>query len=278
MSEFALPSLWENIDLETGLDQLARLRFDEAKKNLQDARKHQVGNPDVIAAAVAACTYWKRSVAELSVNTPTNEWIAGFQEQIAEYAFVPQLERLKKNLLRLLATHAEQYPGLQDSTLEALFDTLLTAKVQDAAESLITRYCMAHPETYRLLYLLAQAAWHNNSRSKAISHYKKALLYYPDPAMLDRLEDPELKKLAKKYPPELVPAYAWIEGKHSLIPIVDQPTPLHDAHGKAVAGYGYLRQAHNALLQQQDPLPARAKLKEVAPELYAAYFEMLKAK
>lgn len=262
-------SLWDNVALEKGYCRLAALDFKEAISQFNEALKGPGEKAD-IQKAIEAAKFWQEKLASSEIKNLLKEFIG--------YPFLPQWRNFKEALL-LSATDLILKEKSKDlCQVKTAFDQLLLLDAFQKAEELISQALKHHPEKYELFYFLAQAQWLKGIQAEANGNYLRALLYYPDVNYLDRIENKPLKALIKIYAPEMVPAFAWIEGVLSFITLKDKIKPVNELHEKGIKCYSLLQKAEETWRKEdiKTSIRCRGELKTIAPNLYQKYFDLLR--
>lgn len=271
------PTLWDNLALESGYRFLAELDFEEAAIQFEEAFNGP-GDKQPVSKAIASVQYWKPRVDTLSLHNIAPDTIKSLSDDFISYHFTAQLTGFKKALLiRLVDVMMnENCLGLRE--MEMIFDELLKVNEFQKAACLIERVMEIHPEKQYLFYFLAQALWLNGDSARAYGNYIKALLYYPDEAFINRIENEKLKALARSCGMVMTPAYAWLREAMPFITPANDITPFNEAHQHAVTAYYLLQQSEESLKRNdlKSSVRYRKELKKISPELYEEYFALLR--
>lgn len=188
------PSLWDNVALENGYKLLSDLNLREATVQFNEALLSPISDRPSIQTALNACEYWQLRLGSLSellaAESPSergNQFVSGFLESYLEYPFDSRMALFKKTLLAHLAHILQHTSSLEVKTFETIFDLLVDLKMYRESENLAS-YCVKQlPETHSLLYCLAQAQWLNKNTTEACGTYARALLYFPDRTLKNRM-------------------------------------------------------------------------------------------
>jgi len=277
------PSLWDNVALETGFRCLVALKLDEAASQFNEALKSATGNRESIYAGLAACQYWQTRIQQLEeLATPpgNTESRSGYMTELLEdytsYPFTPMIRKFKKALLNYFAGQINQTTDMNN--LETAFDLLLAVNEYQKAATFVSEFIMEYPEMYWLLYLLAQAQWLHGNKTEALGNYARALLYYPDTSLENRIESGPLKNLIHLCGLSMAPAFGWARNILPLVVFTDIVKPADKQHEHAIKSYQLMQQAEESLKNNDkaSSIHFRKQLKEFAPDLYEAYFNLLK--
>lgn len=269
------PSLWDNLDLERGLDHLAKLQMEEALVQLNRALNSSINREDT-QKTIDATQYWQPKIAGALASKYSPD-IAGLLSDFGKFLFIPRLSGFRKSLIGFIADCEMEKRETDFSEVQTIFDLLLQSKNFKKAEHLMLFLIKRHPQKGDLLYFLAQAQWLKGEKGKAKKSYLMALLKAPGSALADRIEYKELRKIVEQSGFALAPAHGWIQGILPLYSSPDEISAQDESHQMALNGYYHLLQAHRSLEKNdtKSSVYHRKKLKEETPELYKAYFEML---
>lgn len=271
------PTLWDNLALESGYRFLVELDFEEAAVQFEEAFNGP-GDKQPVSEAIASVQYWKPRVDALLLSNISPDAIKEFTNDFISYNFTAQLAGFKKALLMRLVDVMmnENRPGLRET--EMVFDELLKVNEFQKASCLIEWVMKIYPEKHYLLYFLAQALWLNGDSTRAYRNYIKALLYYPDEAFINRIENEKLKALARSCGMAAAPAYAWLREAMPFITQANDITSFNEAHQRDVTAYCLLQQSEESLKRNdlKSSVRYRKELKKISPELYEEYFSLLR--
>jgi len=279
------PSLWDNVALETGYRCLIALKLDEAIRQFNAAMGSATGDRESIHIGLATCQFWQNRIQQLEEpvtplgNTVSrSRYMTVLLEDFSHYPFTPGIRKFKKALLNYLADRIIREVDTDVKNMETAFDLLLGIDDFRKAENLVSQYKRQFPENHGFLYLLAQVQWLGGNKTEARNNYARALLYHPDQFSARRIESGPLKKLIESYGPAMAPAYGWLRDILPSIPlagIIKTPDMEHD---HAIQSYRLMHQADESLKNNdmKSSIYFRKQLKELAPDLYEEYFNLLK--
>lgn len=266
------PSLWDNLDLESGWDCLFHLDFDGAIDYFTKSISGFV-NPTEIDYALNTTHFWKERIENKEWNENTCHSVL---KDFIEYYFEPSCKLLEVNLINFIADHFIEQENIKREKKEEVFDLLLQLKSTDKMINFSQKLIKQSPDSFDLLYLLAQATWHNGNKKEANEIYTKALLLAPEKLPIKRIDNPELKRIIFKYGPEMTPSYSWIYGISPSIEYKD--LEYLGLKTKGLKCYVLLQKAHKSIESKDLSIIVnlRKQLKEEDPELYVAYFDLIK--
>lgn len=269
------PSLWDNLELERGIEYLNKLQIKEAIQQLNVALRSSINREDT-QKAIDAAKYWQPKIARAlkRKDSPDIEYLLS---DFGSFSFIPRLYGFRQNLLGFIADCEMKKPDAPFTEALPIFDLLLKLKYFEKAESLISFFIERHPQKHDLRYFLGQVQWLKGEKGKSRRNYLMALLNAPGGVRPDRIEHSGLRNIVEKSGFVLAPAYGWIQGILPLYSSPEEITALNNVHQKALNGYFHLRKAHISVEKRDTKASIyhRKKLKEETPELYEAYFEML---
>ncbi len=279
------PSLWDNVALENGYTLLSDLNLKEAITQFNEAFQSPIGDQESIQAAIATCGYWQKRIPfppELPVarnrSDHGSQYISGFLEDYLAYPFDSRMTGFKKNLLGYLTDIFQQSTALDPKTFETIFDLLLDLEMFQKSENLASHYVNQRPEKHFLLYFLAQAQWLNNNKTEACNNYARALLYFPDRTLKNRVMHRQLKMFVNSHGLEMAPVFGRLYEILPYMPIEDEIHPLNKQHRNAIQSYLLLQKLLKSMYtnDHKGNIQYRKQLKEQAPILFDAYLRRLK--
>ncbi len=279
------PSLWDNVALENGYILFSDLKLKEAIVQFNEALLSPIADRESTQAAVDACVYWQKmlnSAPELPANgSPSehdNQFVSEVLEAYMEYPFDSRMTGFKKKLLVNLASIFQHKCVLDLNTFETIFDLLLDLKMFHNSENLALHYVQQLPKEYFLLYFLAQAQWLNKNTTEACCNYARALLYFPDRTLKNRIMHWQLEQFVDAHGLEMAPVFGRLYEILPQVPLNDGIQPLNKLHQNAIRSYLLLQKLfesrnnhdHKANIQY------RRQLKEQVPILFEAFMRRLK--
>lgn len=265
-------TIWDNLHLIIGLDHLSKLEMDAAVEQLNMALNKGTIQKEDAQLALEVAKYWQPRIQ--SDTAPSKTLLSDY----LAFTFTPRIHGFQKKLLCFIAEKISNEHTSDLRTVETVFDALLTLKDFTAAEKFAAS--LHFPEKQKQLYLLAQAQWHNKGKGKANKTYVQALLLAPDDLAMNRIENTDLKTVITQFGAEMAPAYGWIKGIVPFVACKAEIQAHNESHQTALDSYHYLQQAHSCLKNNDTKAATiyRKKLLETAPQLFEAYFEMLKSR
>ncbi len=279
------PSLWDNVALENGYMLFSVLNLKEAIVQFNEALLSPIADQESTQAAVDACVYWQKmlgSALELPANgSPSehdNQFVSEVLEAYMEYPFDSRMTGFKKKLLENLVHIFQHKCTLDLNTFETIFDLLLDLKMYPNSKNLASHYVQQLPKKYSLLYFLAQAQWLNKNTTEACCNNARALLYFPDRKLKNRIVHGQLEQFVDAHGMEMAPVFGQL---YEILPEVllnDGIQPLNKLHQNAIRSYLLLHKLvktenidnHKAQIQY------RRQLKKQAPILFEAFMRRLK--
>lgn len=269
-------SLWDNAALESGYRSMSHLELDEAVRNLNEALLSAFCDQETTRNSLAACNFWQpriKKIKEIEALAITN-----LLSDYSRFSFTRLMTGLKKALLSYLVECLSYEPNMNVSDMETAFDLLMNIDDFQVAENMVSKYINRYPENYSLLYFLAQAQWRNGNKAAATKNYTSALLYYPEKLFLPRIENNKLQELIHSYGLEKAPAYGWIMSVLPFVHIINNIEKRDETHAQAISSYRLLQEAHKSAENNDivSGINYRKQLKTENPELYQAYFNLLK--
>lgn len=274
-------SIWDNVALEQGYHLLFNLKFEEATIKFQEALLN-TRDQEILQKAIEASLFWQ---TKLPLSNYQQEEIINITDLLTDYAHYPfsiQMRPLRKSILSYIVSLIGKRPELNIEEAEDAFDLLLELGTFQEAETLISIAINRNPEKYYLFYYLAQAQWLQQKKSTANSNYTKAMLLFPDNRFVNRIENDKITNLIQHYGLSNTPAHGWVKGNlpmiNASIKSDDNIKFLSPQHQKAKEAYQFLIATEMSLKDNDIKLSIqyRKKLKNLDPDLYEAYFELLK--
>ncbi len=271
-------TLWDNIALENGYRSLSNLKFEEALGYFENALKSGTGDMESIRRMIEVCIFWKDRLSEYNKPDSGASGISGLLVTFAGYRFPFDTGELKRSLLIFITREIQKIPDPDEKDIEMLFELWLESGEYSQAEDLVIRYIENNPGKYGFYYLLAQAQWNQDNYIEAGNAYARVLLFSPDKYQEKRIESRSLRKLIRLFGPHHAAAFGWIRGILPLISQTGDIKPVDENHQRALSCYSLLREAHQAMLNNDmiSCINYRKKLKSANVELYEEYFNLLK--
>jgi hypothetical protein len=274
-------SLWDNVALESGLQCLNSMELDAAIEHFNDCLTSRLGNREKLLKFINICSDWKQKMAFSSGTPFSAAKISELISDISRYYFPPEMAGLKSSLLIFISGLVPDVVAeLDPESVEMLFDQLLLVEEFDKAGSIIKDYFQKFPEKITLLYLIAQAKWLGDELGEANRIYTMALLSDPVNVPLQRIKNRRLKELIQTRGAAMTPAYGWIDHILPFLPLekLSELPVTEETH--ALQSYRLLQESQRALNRRDMTacINYRKQLKSLAPELYEAYFNLLKFK
>jgi len=276
----------EALILSEGYRNMARFRFDEAKRFFDDVLKSGPNPEDSEAAqrALKLCGNWQPLVSQAISTEPSlfgDSTILYREFRAFDFTNTPGEQQFREALLLLIINRMLDtgcfHTGEGGITVADLLRDLGRHK---KAKETIRKQMEGRPDDHYLIYCLAQIQWSLKNWGEAKKKYALALLHDPCGLPPERVEYKELTTLIQNEGPEMAPAFGWVRGVLPLVPPPDGANICSGAHRHAVECYRLLWRADRAL--RRDDIDARVeyrkKLNAEAPALYDEYFALFKRK
>ena len=156
-------------------------------------------------------------------------------------------------------------------------DLFLLAEKPDYAETEILKYLKKNEATAYIFSRFADVQWILGKFVESKRNYTKALMINPNEIQFQEIKNKDLLEVIKKHSAEMAPAWGYIYG---LLPMIEfnEINKYCDITKRGLHAY-YLLLMAEKLTKQKDfkqTIDFRKLLKEKEPELFAAYFELLK--
>lgn len=266
------PTLWDNLDLESGLNCLNNLKFDKALNYLSAAQDGPC-NKKNIKSLQEATKFWKTKVEHLQEN---KNICFSVLEDWKNFPFVSELKKLEIKLFEVITKIFLKLNNVDRNRIEELFDLFLSLEMYEKAISFIKFYTQQRFKEFGYHFMLAQALWMFGNKKEANDIYNRYLLLcIPVNVPVKRIENKQLKNLINKHGSQFAPAYAWINGITSFIETDNIHTA--DFSNEGLSCYNFLQKAHKHFKNNNlnEAIKYRKKLKACNAILYDAYFDLI---
>jgi len=232
----------------------------------------------MLEEALVACEFWQSKIpAQPDIQVDEGR-LSLLLHDFIRYPFSAPLSGLKKALLVHIAESAWNTNPISLPLLETIFDLLLALPDLPSAMRLVQRRSSQSPGEKCLPYLMGQAQWRNGDKNEARANYIRVCLLHPDTAYCKRIEIDRAKMQAQQHGVTWIPACGWIFGFLPLISLPENIRTQSEDHQQAVAVYRLLCLSETAMKKNklQVSIRCRKEIKTMKPDLYEAYFRLLK--
>jgi len=268
---------WQSEQLAEGWKLLADFNFDKAESNFQMV--HQQHNDDEEAVfGLNLCSAWELTFENCSLKSDSDKASVLFTEwnnSSFPMAWGPQL--LRKSLLHKIINLAIENKVFQINDSITLADLYLIDEKPELAELALQDFITNHHKTTSLQINLANIQWNLGKRKEAGQNYMEALITNPDEIEVKNIKNDTLATIIHKFGADMAPAWGWIFGQLPLMKFNKFKEPEKITR-KGFYTYYILFTAEMLAHQKKynETIAWRKQLKECNPDLWCAYFDLLK--
>ncbi|HTN35545.1 MAG TPA: hypothetical protein VL053_00635 [Arachidicoccus sp.] len=291
------PSLWDNIEMESGFRLLAELDFEQAGAAFSKALSTPSGNEKVLKLGLTACNYWGSRIK----NFLSSEHCEGNKladtlillKEYQAYSFT-QLKTFGTHLLKLLeagirkrfSEHTDKNNSTDSSmstdekTLWTLLVDLLLSNSQliQNAPDLLDTLSAHYPSASTVHFLRAESYYQCRDIKQARSIYSYSMLHFPGQIDKTRFIPEEIRTLLQEHGDYMAPVFGTIQGLFPEIQIEPGFTPINKQHQIALDSYKYYLLSESSLKHQdlKTATQYRKKLFNTDQSSFRAYLSSLK--
>ncbi|MFH2143973.1 MAG: hypothetical protein ABIJ97_16225 [Bacteroidota bacterium] len=267
---------WQTEQLAKGWRCIAGFNFIEAEEVFLTVLGQDTNN-DEATLALKIVLYWKENFERCSEMGDLEKMQFIF-EKWEKFSFPKTwgAKLFSNALLQEIISIAKRLNIFYINNNITIADLYLFAEKTEYAEQEMLNFLKTNERSASVLWHLANLQWILDKKLEAKQNYLKAILINPDEIQIEKTENKALAAIIKKYGTEMTPAWGWI---HSQLPIIEfKENECGETTKRGLYAYYLLSMAETLDKQRnfKQIINYRKLLKENEPELYDAYFAILK--
>jgi len=267
---------WQTEELARGWQTLSNLDFNKAEKIFFEVLKQDKDDEEA-ATALKITSSWRKYFEKY--NKLQDKGKVQFLFSKLESFLFPKAwgTMLFKNaLLQKIIFIAQKAGVFFINNNITVSDLYLMINKPELAEIEILQYVKTNDTSVPVITRLADVQWILGKHTESRQNYMKALMLNPNEINPEITNNRTLAEIVKKYSAEMTPAWGWI---YSQLPMIElNANELYYKSKRGLYAYYLLWMSEKSSVEKnfKQMVNYRKLLKEKEPELYDAYFELLK--
>lgn len=253
------PTLFDTSALNLGQEYLAKLDFENARKNLEEALGRQGEKDHSIAQLLDCCDEWHELVADKEIEN----YHQVLMKCYLSYEFPKNTNTFQKGIVKYIAEGLLSEVISPSADFESFIDDLMVKELYHLATDLLKNLLQQHPKENQYLYFLAQAQFKNGFYDSANENYIRALILHPDMSYTKRIKNKQLKKLMKLYGIYHAPAYSLINNIKSRVHFPDHEN-LNEHQKEGIKAYRLVQK----FIDNRGEIEVRKEISEYSSSLW----------
>jgi len=267
---------WQTEELARGWQTLSDLDFNKAEKIFFEVLKQDKDDEEA-ATALKITSSWREIFEKYNKLQDINKIQFLFSE-LENFKFPKAWGTMlfKDALIQEIISIAQKADVFFIKNDITISDMFLMINKPEYAENEILKYLNTNKASASVIFKLANVQYILAKHTESRQNYMKALMLNPNEINPEITNNRTLAEIVKKYSAEMTPAWGWI---YSQLPMIElNANELYYKSKRGLYAYYLLWMSEKSSVEKnfKQMVNYRKLLKEKEPELYDAYFELLK--